>query len=251
MSIKGKIFLSINIVLIASVLICNYFYLSLVDTSLQAVCSGLFVAIGFTNLLYAVICREKNIKFNILVVVALVCAFIADMTIDGNFVFGVIFFAVEHICFYFSYCMLERMSRVDLMISAIVLFCGGSIIVYSPFLEVPDVIMQNAGLVYAAIISLMTGKAISNFIRIKNPLTLTVLIGSVVFFFSDIMLVFDQFLGGGRSFAFIACISLYYPAQCLLALSSFFSVGSGLSSNMIKDTGIYDSDYRHYNLEQS
>ena len=75
---------------------------------------------------------------------------------------------------------------------------------------------------YALIISLMVGKAISNFVKERTVLTATVLVGSILFFFSDLMLVFDWFMGIGR-IAALLCMSTYYPAECILAFSSWLN----------------------------
>jgi uncharacterized membrane protein YhhN len=146
------------------------------------------------------------------------------MTIAGNFITGVLFFAAGHISFLAAYCSIEKLVKIDIIISVIVVITGGTIILVSPFLEVPDEVMQVAGLIYACIISVMTGKAISNYIRVRNFLTQVACIGSILFFMSDIMLVFDWFLGMG-SLAWVFCIGMYYPAQTLIAFSSFLCVG--------------------------
>lgn len=224
MNRKQKIFLLINLFLVFLICVGNYFYLSRGGMRLQAFCSGIFVLMGIINLVYAVNARDKNLKFNIMMAIGLVCAFLADMTMAADFIIGVIFFAVGHICYLFAYCVLEKLARVDFGVSFVVVCIGGSLVIASPFLEVPNEIMQWAGLIYACIISVMTGKAIANFVRIRNMLTKIILIGSVLFFFSDIMLVFDWFLGMG-SIMWIFCIGMYYPAQSLLALSSYLSVG--------------------------
>ena len=83
--------------------------------------------------------------------------------------------------------------------------------------------MQIVCLVYALIISLMVGKAISNFVKERTVLTATVLVGSILFFFfSDLMLVFDWFMGIGR-IAALLCMSTYSPAECILAFSSWLN----------------------------
>ena len=80
--------------------------------------------------------------------------------------------------------------------------------------------MKWVCLVYAIIISSMVGKALGNFIRNKNIVTIILAIGSSLFFFSDLMLVFDWFMGMGR-ISGLLCMATYYPAECLLAFSVF------------------------------
>ena len=53
--------------------------------------------------------------------------------------------------------------------------------------------MEVVCVFYALIISFMLGKAVSNIIRERNILNLLIVIGSFLFFFSDLMLLFDVF----------------------------------------------------------
>ena len=69
----------------------------------------------------------------------------------------------------------------------------------------------------------MLGKAIGNFIREKNAVYGTVAIASALFFFSDLMLVLDWFIGLW-SWTDHACMGTYYPALCLLAFSMLLKI---------------------------
>lgn len=64
------------------------------------------------------------------------------------------------------------------------------------------------------------GKAICNFIRKPNALTAILAFGSMLFFLSDLMLVFDLFIGIW-DWTGNLCMATYYPAQCLLAYTIF------------------------------
>ena len=110
---------------------------------------------------------------------------------------------------------------MDFVISgAIFLFCVLLILFY-PF----DFRGMTALiLVYAFIISLMLGKAVSNCL-VKNSkhslfVRLVVALGAFLFFFSDLMLVFRWFGGGSKIFSYL-CMGTYYPANWLLAFSVF------------------------------
>jgi hypothetical protein len=78
-------------------------------------------------------------------------------------------------------------------------------------------------IVYAAIISTMLGKAVGNFLRERSGdsgVSGMIALASGLFFFSDLMLVFDWFIGRW-DWTSNACMGTYYPALCLLALSMF------------------------------
>ena len=78
--------------------------------------------------------------------------------------------------------------------------------------------MQILCCIYAFVISIMVGKAIANFIKEKSQLNLIILLGSILFFFSDFMLLFNVFADVGRIFS-VLCLATYYPAEFLLAYS--------------------------------
>ena len=69
------------------------------------------------------------------------------------------------------------------------------------------------------IISFMLGKAISNSLRQTNMTNLIIVIGSLLFFISDFMLMLKSF--ADLPVAGYLCLGTYYPAQFLLAFSLF------------------------------
>ena len=87
---------------------------------------------------------------------------------------------------------------------------------FSPLLDFGSVMMKIIGISYAVIICIMTGKAIMNFIRIKNRFNLILALGSVLFLISDIMLLMAYFSKIDFPFSNF-CLALYYPGQCLIA----------------------------------
>lgn len=129
-------------------------------------------------------------------------------------------FALGHICFVVAYCFMQRMQRLDFIISG-ALFLGCLIfLLFCPLLTFEVGIFRIVCIVYALIISTMLGKAIGNFIREKNFVGRTVATASALFFFSDLMLVFDWFIGRW-SRTDHACMGTYYPALCLMAFSMY------------------------------
>ena len=76
--------------------------------------------------------------------------------------------------------------------------------------------MEALCLIYAVIISVMAGKAVMNFLRVKSRLSLILALGSVLFVISDIMILMHGFSSIEAPFDEL-CVSIYYPAQCLLA----------------------------------
>ena len=89
--------------------------------------------------------------------------------------------------------------------------------------------MKSVCCAYALIISLMVGKAISNLLKEKNATYMTIVIGSTLFFVSDLMLMLDKF--GNIPGTSYLCLGTYYPGQFVLAFSLFIHA----STNTLKE----------------
>lgn len=218
---KNKILLAVNTAIIATIFILNYFYQSNgFDFTLKCICSGGFALLGIINLCYALITKQVGIRFHIGMSAGLLLAFLGDVLIGYDFIVGAAIFAVGHICFVIAYCFLQKFSVRDLIPSGI-LFLGALIfLLFCPLLTFEVPIFKVVCIVYALIISLMLGKAIGNLIKEQNALTITIATASTLFFFSDLMLVFDWFIGLW-SWTDHACMGTYYPALCLLAFAMY------------------------------
>lgn len=216
---NNKILLAVNTVVIAAIFILNYFYqLNGFDFTLKCICSGGFALLGIINLCYALISGQSNNAFYVGMASGLVLAMLGDVLIGYDFIIGAATFAAGHICFIVAYCFQHKTSLLDLLISG-VLFLGALIfLLFCPLLTFEVPVFKAVCIVYALIISLMLGKAIGNFVKDKNAVTGVIAAASALFFFSDLMLVFDWFIGLW-SWTSEACMGTYYPALCLLAFS--------------------------------
>ena len=87
-----------------------------------------------------------------------------------------------------------------------------------PIFEFSSPILKWVCIIYAIIISCMTGKAISNLIKQRSLINGLLMIGSILFLFSDLMLLLDNFSNVSGIFGLLCLIS-YYPAECVLAHS--------------------------------
>ena len=94
-----------------------------------------------------------------------------------------------------------------------------TVINLTPFLDFGSSFMKSICSVYALIISMMVGKAVSNFLEDKNTSNKMIVIGSILFFVSDMMLMLDKF--GSVPGTSYLCLGTYYPAQFVLAYSMF------------------------------
>lgn len=217
-----KLFLTLNIILAAGVFTGNYFYLTEGGLLLKSLCSSGFALLGIINLIYTVIAKKKNVKFAVSMAVGLVLAMLGDIFLGFDFIVGASLFAGGHICYFIGQSFLQKVRVKDLAISAVIFLCAGSFILFCPLLTFDTPVMKWVCLAYAMIISLMVGKSISNVSNEKSVLTIVLAVGCVLFFFSDLMLVFDWFMNGGRITGLL-CMSTYYPAEIMLAWSVFLS----------------------------
>ena len=221
---KKKLMLAVNAIIISAILVLNYFYqYNGFDFTLKCICSGSFALLGILNLCYAFVTNQKCMRFYIGMSLGLLLAFLGDVLIKYDFIIGAATFALGHLFFVIAYCFIQKLRLTDWIVSS-VLFLGCLIfLLFCPLLSFEVPVFRIVCIVYALIISAMLGKAIGNFLKDKNIVTATIAIASALFFFSDLMLVFDWFIGLWN-WTDHACMGTYYPALCLLALSMFLKI---------------------------
>ena len=218
-NMKKKIMLAVNIAVIALILVLNYFYQANgFDFTLKCICSGGFALLGLINLGYALAMKKENMKFHVCMAAGLLLAMLGDVLIKYDFIVGAATFALGHIFFIAAYCFLGGFSRLDIVFSGILFIGTFAFLEFYPLLSFGDPAFKWVCIAYALIISLMLGKALGNFIYRRNAVTGTIVFASALSFFSDLMLVFDRFVGIW-DWAANACMGAYYPALCLLAFS--------------------------------
>ncbi|MBQ8145911.1 MAG: lysoplasmalogenase [Clostridia bacterium] len=219
---KSKnILLTVNTVIIALILTLNFFYQANgFDFTLKCICSGAFAFLGLINLCYAIKARQDNLKFYVGMASGLLLAFFGDYLIGYNFIVGAVVFALGHISFVIAYSFLQKMKMLDYIVSGVLFFGSLMFLLFFPMLSFDVPAFRLVCIIYALIICTMLGKAVGNFIREKTILTATIAISSILFFFSDLMLVLDWFVGLW-SWTDHACMGTYYPALCLLAFSMY------------------------------
>ena len=179
---------------------------------------------GLVNFIYCLINKQEcseNKLFKYFMVIGLFFAMLGDIVLIDYFIFGAGLFAVGHIWFFIAYCSKETFKWKDVICSAVLFLVMLAIILFVPIFEYEG-IMLIVVIVYAFIISIMLGKAIMNYAIRKLMANLIIMIGSILFFLSDFMLLFDVFGNVGR-WADRLCLIFYYPAEYLLAISIFYA----------------------------
>ena len=186
--------------------------------------SVLFVLCGVVNLIFLYkYKKEGSIYKAFILLTGLIFACVGDIVLISNFVLGAIFFAIGHVWFLVYFYALQKFNYKDILIGGIIFLISLLLILFLPVFNFGDFLAIV--IVYALIISMMLGKAFSNFLCKMNIQNLVVFIGAFLFFFSDLMLVFDNFSTLSGVFGYL-CLSTYYPAEFLLAISIFIQTYS-------------------------
>lgn len=210
-----------NIIFLICALVSDFCYL-FIDTSeyiTKTIASAVFVIGGLVNLIYVV--KNKNsytehTKFKWWMMTGLIFACMGDLFLIDFFIVGVIFFALGHVFYFISFCQVEKFKLKDLLYGgALFVLCALLILLYKGFAFDG---MKYLILIYALIISFMVGKTVSNYVTHNNFKNLILVIGSIMFFLSDLFLLFRLFASWGR-IGSILCLIFYYPAQFVLASS--------------------------------
>lgn len=219
-----KIVFFLNLLLIALVQISDIWYLTNGGLWRKGLTSFGFVLLGILNLAYLIAVRRKPLRFPVILTVGLVFAMLADIVLNVNFIGGALLFAVGHVFYFVSYGMLERFCRRDILLSGVIFTAAALILTFAPMFDFGDAFMNGLCIGYALVISFMVGKAVSNVIRKPNTSNILLAAGSVLFFFSDLMLALYVF-GDAPKITDILCVVTYYPAQCILAHAMFWYRG--------------------------
>lgn len=218
-----KTFYTLNIIIFACAMVCLVCYDIFGGLWLKGFTSCWFVLLGMTNLIYAKKAKIKIMPFPALMASGLVLGMCADILLGIHFMTGIVCFAAGHILYLTAFYSLEKPCLRDLFIILPIAAVSLFIVSGTPYIKIDDPVMKKMLLGYAVVIACMLGKAISNFISEKSIYRLLILTGSVMFWFSDVMLAIDMF-GQASRMTWILCSYTYWPAQNILAFALFHFV---------------------------
>lgn len=226
-----KVFYSVNFLLIATIFIGNYLFLSGNDFVSKYMVSCVFVLIALINTLYAKFSGCLPIKFQVLVFFGAAFAMAGDVLIDKSFIVGAALFALGHIFYTVAQYFSVKLHALDIIFSLVLFAATASFILFYPNLNFDKDIFKWVCLAYAFIISAMAGKAVSNLINKPSVLTAVFALGALLFVFSDLMLVFGWFTKVIEH-ASLLCMGTYFPAQCALVFSILLASTPKFSSQI-------------------
>ena len=215
------VMLWVNVALIASVCVLNYFYQTQsFNYTLKCRTSTCFAVLAVLNLLWSLWADRQNWKVYALLCLGLLLARQGDLAINHNFVKGASIFAAGHVFLVAAYCVAQPPRWKDLLWILPPALGSLAFLLFYPYLFFTYSSQRTVCFVYAVIISCMLGKAVSNFCRRPSLFTGLLAGGSALFFFSDFMLLLHWFVRRWR-WTDNACMATYYPAVCLIALAIF------------------------------
>lgn len=223
---KNKIVLTTNIVFLALILIADVLFIcGTVSTKIiKPIASGFFVLCGLFNLLYiGKYHKSKQIYKPLILFIGLIFAFVGDMLLmfASLFVMGAIFFAIGHMFFIAYFILLHNMRWIDLLICGIIM--SGCILLINLYKGFDFQGMEFIITLYAVIISIMVGKSVGNFITKSSLSNFILMLGAILFFTSDVMLVFSNFTTLAPNLFDTLCLATYYPGEFLLAFGLLLS----------------------------
>lgn len=219
---KKIVFLLLNILVICAVMYWDFMYYEHGRTWRKGTASSMFVLLGAVNLIYALVNRAENLKYPIVMTVGFVFGMLGDIVINYTFIPGAALFALGHVFYFAALCCLIRFGKTDLLTAGILTVLSIGILELVPIFDFGDPVIEVICCVYGVIISCMFGKAAGNLIRMRNLQNVLIVIGCFLFYFSDLMLVFDWF-SEMDEYAGELCLFTYYPAQCVLGFAMIFT----------------------------
>jgi len=218
-----RLFTAMNLLMIVATLFGGAYYMKHGGIVLKGTASFGFVLVGLINLIYGLVKRRSHMQFPIAMTAGLAFAMLGDVVLNSSFVAGASIFALGHVLYFVSFCFLRRFRRLDLILSGVIFAGSALLITCYPRFDFGSMTFELVCLGYALVISFMVGKAVGNFLAERTTTNALAAAGSVLFYFSDLMLVLDWFSPAPNMVGTL-CLATYYPAQCLMGHSIFYCI---------------------------
>lgn len=211
----------LNLLLTILVLVGDVFYILSDKLLVKSITSIGFVLIALINFVFLLKTNKSKLNFAIFMLTGLTFAMLGDIFLEVEFILGAALFAIGHIFYFVAYARLVKFNWIDLIFGLCIFVPASILILFAPIFDYDTVVLKILCVVYALIISVMVGKSISNFTKDKSSLNLILMIGSILFMFSDLMLLFSNF--ANVPVTGVLCLATYYPAEIILAYSILHS----------------------------
>lgn len=208
----------INYLFLALTFICAAIYDRVGTLPIKTLNASVFMTLGLINGVYAIRTRRFNPW---LLLFALGFCMAADVTLWHSFIFGAGLFAIGHGFYFAAYCRLEKFRLSDLIPGVILFVPVCLLMLFWQRFDYGSALMECICIAYALIISLMFSKAFANYRRRKCRAYALMLLGSVMFVFSDFMLLLDLF-ANAPAITDTLCVMTYFPGQTIQAHAMYY-----------------------------
>lgn len=183
---------------------------------LKAMTSFSFVFTGILNMICVKVYNITKVNVAFIMLIGMFFGMCGDVFINLEFIPGAVVFAFGHVFYFVAYNKVDRMCKKDFIGAMVLAFVTAAFLFLTPIFDFGGIVFSVVIFVYCIIISMMTSKAVMNFKRNDSVSNKFWAIGSIMFFFSDIMLVLDLFADTPKITIFL-CLLTYFPAQWVLA----------------------------------
>lgn len=210
----------LNLLLFAATAVLCVIYNAEGGLWLKGLTASGFLALGVVNLVFAILSRGVDLRYPIRLVLGLAVCLTADIVLNLSFIPGALIFALGHLLYFVAYCKLEPLRAADWLPIGCMFALSVAILKLVPILHFSTPLLEWICLGYGLVISCMVGKTAANFSRRRNAVNGLLLAGSLLFYFSDLMLVLCYF-GNAPAITDALCLFTYFPGQCVLAHSLY------------------------------
>ena len=210
--------LKINFALLVLLILFTVSHIIFDILPLKWLASTCFVVLAFVNFFYTKKAKTEKTKTALCMLLGMILAMGGDVSINFNFVVGAAVFALGHVFYFITYCVIERFRKGDFILSFILVAIYTCFLFATPIFEFKG--LEAVVFAYCIIIGLMAGKAVMNAYRNRTKTNLVFAVGSVLFLISDTMLVLNSF-ADTSNITHILCLSIYYPGQWVLSFGMF------------------------------
>lgn len=173
----------------------------------KTLASTIFMTLGFMYF--------DNQKHSFWLLLGMFYSFVADVLLQLEFIFGAIVFVIAHIIFIISFSKIQKLNIKDLKVSLIFTIITIFIVLFVNYINPIESTMLVVMIIYCMIISLMTSKALMNYITEKNRVNKILFVGAFLFLISDMFLLIDLFGGFPCPNVITYYISMYYLAKAM------------------------------------
>jgi len=191
---------------------------------LKGAASMAFAVIGALGFMHV-----KDDIPSFLIVIGLTMGMLGDVTLNLRFIFknkgqiifiaGIVVFLIGHMMYLAAIAALAESLMTDIEIGLII--AAGLIIAIVTAFK-PKKILCCFGSVYISAVVIMTTIAVHLAVTTPNAHDIVFAVGTVLFTFSDLALIYNRFSGANKLSYRILNLAAYYVGQLLIACSLFF-----------------------------